>query len=129
MLGELGVFGVFGDKMRGDKDYLFMILLCLASGLQNALITNANGVVVRTTHLTGVTTDLGMGLVRLLFSGADRDPMAVKKDTLASLARFGVIAAFVLGSTVSAFLFFQIEYLGFLLPLFTSAVMMRYFFQ
>lgn len=129
VLGELGVFGVFGETMRRDKDYYFMVLLCLASGLQNALITNASGVVVRTTHLTGVTTDLGAGLVRLLFSDFRRDPHHVRKDQLASLARFGIIGAFVLGSTISALIFFRAEYLGFLLPVFTSLILMRYFFR
>lgn len=37
----------------------------LAMGLQNATITRISGSVVRTTHLTGVFTDLGIELVRL----------------------------------------------------------------
>lgn len=40
-------------------------MLCFAMGLQNALVTNISGAVVRTTHLTGVTTDFGIELVTL----------------------------------------------------------------
>ncbi len=40
-------------------------LLCFAMGLQNALVTNISGAVVRTTHLTGIVTDFGIEFVRL----------------------------------------------------------------
>jgi uncharacterized membrane protein YoaK (UPF0700 family) len=35
-------------------------------GLQNALVTRVSGAVVRTTHLTGVLTDIGIQLVRMV---------------------------------------------------------------
>ncbi len=35
-------------------------LLCAAMGMQNSLVTRLSGAVVRTTHLTGVVTDLGI---------------------------------------------------------------------
>ena len=41
-------------------------LLCAAMGLQNALVTRLSGAVVRTTHLTGVITDLGIECARWL---------------------------------------------------------------
>lgn len=39
-------------------------LLCAAMGLQNSLVTRLSGAVVRTTHLTGVVTDLAVETVR-----------------------------------------------------------------
>lgn len=39
-------------------------LLCAAMGLQNSLVTRLSGAVVRTTHLTGVVTDLGIETAR-----------------------------------------------------------------
>jgi uncharacterized membrane protein YoaK (UPF0700 family) len=39
-------------------------LLCAAMGVQNALVTRLSGAVVRTTHLTGVITDLGIESAR-----------------------------------------------------------------
>ncbi|MEI9941863.1 MAG: YoaK family protein [Pseudomonadota bacterium] len=39
-------------------------LLCAAMGLQNALVSRLSGAVVRTTHLTGVVTDLGIEAAR-----------------------------------------------------------------
>jgi uncharacterized membrane protein YoaK (UPF0700 family) len=41
--------------------------LCLVMGMQNALVTQAFGAVLRTTHLTGICTDLGIEVTRLLF--------------------------------------------------------------
>lgn len=38
--------------------------LCAAMGMQNALVTRLSGAVVRTTHLTGVVTDLGIESAR-----------------------------------------------------------------
>jgi uncharacterized membrane protein YoaK (UPF0700 family) len=46
-----------------------ILLACMAAvamGLQNATITKISGAVVRTTHLTGVTTDLGLEGVQYL---------------------------------------------------------------
>ncbi len=41
-----------------------IVLASAACGLQNALATNYSGAVVRTTHLTGIFTDLGLMLGR-----------------------------------------------------------------
>jgi uncharacterized membrane protein YoaK (UPF0700 family) len=35
-------------------------ILCFAMGMQNSLVTRISGAVIRTTHLTGVITDLGI---------------------------------------------------------------------
>ena len=39
-------------------------ILCAAMGMQNALVTRLSGAVVRTTHLTGVVTDIGIEMAR-----------------------------------------------------------------
>jgi uncharacterized membrane protein YoaK (UPF0700 family) len=39
-------------------------MLCFAMGMQNSLVTRLSGAVVRTTHLTGVMTDLGIEAAR-----------------------------------------------------------------
>jgi uncharacterized membrane protein YoaK (UPF0700 family) len=46
-------------------------IACLAMGLQNATITSISGGVVRTTHLTGVLTDLGIELSRIVAPRGD----------------------------------------------------------
>ena len=39
-------------------------MLCCAMGMQNSLVTRLSGAVVRTTHLTGVVTDIGIEAAR-----------------------------------------------------------------
>lgn len=51
---------------------LLAALPCLAMGLQNATITQIGGSVVRTTHVTGVVTDLGLESVQFVFWFHDR---------------------------------------------------------
>ncbi len=41
-------------------------LLGFSMGMQNALVTKLSGAVVRTTHMTGIVTDLGIETVRLV---------------------------------------------------------------
>jgi len=52
--------------------YIIIWLPAMAMGLQNATITQIAGAVVRTTHVTGVITDLGIESIQLLFWLRDR---------------------------------------------------------
>lgn len=114
LFGELGFFGKFGDPMVLEKDYSLLALLCLASGIQNAMITSASGSVVRTTHLTGVSTDLGIGIIRVL--ARPRTDLLRKQESLANLMRGGLILSFLIGSFLGAAIFYRFEYRGFALP-------------
>jgi uncharacterized membrane protein YoaK (UPF0700 family) len=113
IMGHLGTFGVFGDTHL-KSSYLFIALLCMASGLQNGAVSIASGHTVRITHMTGNTTDLGIGIVRAFFmrknTGAHAD------EVRAVRLRTGIISAFALGSAVGAVLFLQFHYDGFFLP-------------
>lgn len=111
--GALAQFGTFGDELTLRKSYLLLALLCLASGLQNAAITSSSGRSVRTTHLTGLTTDLGIGLSRALTFWAKKDRFS--KEMWANYLRAGSIAAFVAGSAIGAGVFLRFGYSGFVL--------------
>jgi hypothetical protein len=89
-------------------------MLCLICGTQNGLITLVSKSVVRTTHLTGITTDLGIGLVRVLNRG--RLFGAIGDEGKANLMRLGIILFFTLGSAVGVKVFMAYAYRGFLLP-------------
>lgn len=43
------------------------MVLSFSMGMQNALVTKISGAVVRTTHVTGLATDMGIEIVRLVF--------------------------------------------------------------
>ena len=109
--GYFHFFGNFGSDPRLKRDYLLLALLCGASGLQNAAISSSSGATVRTTHLTGLTTDLGTGLVR-----AFSNPKLYQSEIRATRLRLGTIAAFCSGSAVGAYFYLKLQYLGFLIP-------------
>lgn len=114
-LGVLSYFGIFGEPFNYRRDYVLLFMLTFVCGLQNAVISSASGAVVRTTHLTGVTTDLGIGLVRLW---TDRHHFTKKdnKELFATFFRIGIISSFVLGSIIGAFVFRNVAFFGFYLP-------------
>ncbi len=111
--GALPLFGNFGDELSLRRSYLLLALLCLASGLQNAAITSSSGRSVRTTHLTGLTTDLGIGLSRALTVRSEKDRFS--KEMWTNYLRAGSIAAFVVGSAIGAGVFLRFGYSGFIL--------------
>lgn len=47
--------------------YIIICLLLFAMGMQNSFVTQISNAVVRTTHLTGLFTDLGIDISQLLF--------------------------------------------------------------
>lgn len=111
--GNLGLFGDFGAPIV-RKDYFLLAALCLACGLQNATITSAFGAIVRTTHLTGITTDLSIGLIRVLTHSHKIQPRT--NEIRANWMRMGLIASFMLGSFLSAYVYLHAQYWGFLIP-------------
>ena len=58
---------VFGSQMITAAADLLAFLLLFAMGLQNSLVTSISSSAVRTTHLTGLFTDLGIELSQLFF--------------------------------------------------------------
>lgn len=66
ILGELLLIGgvaAWAQLHPGAREPLLTQALAFAMGMQNALVTRVSGAVVRTTHLTGVITDIGLELV------------------------------------------------------------------
>lgn len=80
----------------------------MACGLQNAMATTFSGAVVRTTHLSGMFTDLGIGLGHLL-RGL---PLQVRRLTLSGL----IISGFLGGGIAGAWLFMYFRYDALLAP-------------
>lgn len=69
------VFGLLGASL-GQQGTAFVVpltvlLLAFLMGLQNAVVTKISSSQVRTTHMTGVVTDLGIELGKLLYWNRD----------------------------------------------------------
>jgi len=64
------IFGVLGAHLELFVDVFVpstVLLLCFIMGLQNAIVTKISQAEIRTTHMTGVITDLGIELGRLVY--------------------------------------------------------------
>ena len=70
------------------------LLAAMACGLQNAMVTTYSGAAVRTTHLSGMFTDLGIGLGQLLRGM----PLPMRRLTLSGLIISGFLGGGVLGA-------------------------------
>jgi len=79
-----------------------------ACGLQNALATTYSGAVIRTTHVTGVFTDLGIMLGSLL-RGEDLDKRKAKLFIF-------IITGFISGGTIGALLYAKYQLTALLFP-------------
>lgn len=84
---------------------LLAFLLLFAMGLQNALVTVISNSIVRTTHLTGLFTDLGIELSQLFFFKQHKQ----RKQLKASIRlHISIIGSFFTGGIVSGILYSQI---------------------
>ncbi len=89
------------DYIRQNPNGVSCALL-FAMGLQNALVTVISNSVVRTTHLTGLFTDMGIEVAQLFFKGEGKQ----RRKLISSIElRITIIAAFFLGGVTAGFLF------------------------
>lgn len=82
---------------------LLILGLSLVMGLQNAATTRISNARVRTTHVSGMATDIGLGLAALLGAGTDR------AEALARLRLYWrTIVAFLIGGVLGVLLYLVI---------------------
>jgi uncharacterized membrane protein YoaK (UPF0700 family) len=113
-------------------------LICAAMGLQNSLVTRLSGAVVRTTHLTGVVTDLGIEAARWLRWGGSLlargfqpplDGKGVERPAVAKVTLLGIIAtAFSLGALSGAWAASWLRQQAFVIPFGGLAIAAAYAF-
>ena len=65
-----GLVGARSEHTGGWTITVLILLLCFMMGLQNAVITKLSSTVIRTTHVTGIITDMGIQLGRLVYWNA-----------------------------------------------------------
>ncbi|MEX5746677.1 YoaK family protein [Massilia sp. X63] len=112
------VFGAFGptlDRHRLVDVSLAVITLCFAMGLQNALITKISRAEIRTTHVTGLTTDLGIEIGKLLYWNRMRpdDKRVPVRANINKLRVHGIlIASFLAGGIAGALGFYYLGYIS-----------------
>ena len=111
ILAAVAVEGHRYDESILSKE-LFAGSLLFAMGLQNALVSMVSGSVVRTTHLTGTFTDLGIELAQILDH--------TRKDKAGLKSRIGlrlvIIFFFMTGALGGGYLFHFFHFHSFFVP-------------
>lgn len=81
-------------------------MLLFAMGLQNSYVTKISNAVVRTTHLTGLFTDLGIDLSQMLFPKIHPYQEKIKANIK---LRLYIIGSFLFGGLFGALLYLKFE--------------------
>ncbi len=81
-------------------------LLCFTMGLQNAMITKISNAEIRTTHVTGLTTDIGIECGRYIFSlFHGKQGVTLRPERLR--VHVSLLVSFIAGGLAGAYAFHQ----------------------
>jgi uncharacterized membrane protein YoaK (UPF0700 family) len=89
-------------------------------GLQNAIITKLSNVVIRTTHVTGMVTDIGIALGRIVSSWSRRAAVDLTPELATLRLLTSLIVLFFVGGVTGALGF---KHAGFFFTLPLSAIL------
>ncbi len=107
-------FGVLGNRLVRHEWFFVsatVVLLCFIMGLQNAIITKLSQAEIRTTHVTGMVTDAGIELGKMLYWNRRKgEPVGADRTKLFIL--MGLIGLFFLGGLVGAVSFKRVGFVS-----------------
>jgi uncharacterized membrane protein YoaK (UPF0700 family) len=112
--GSFGKLGAFGGSVETAHDFALLAVLSFAMGMQNAAVATSTGMAIRTTHMTGPTTDMAVAFGTLLSSDATEEERAKAKQSV--FLRGTKLVSFILGGVAMAFLAPRVTWLAFLVP-------------
>jgi uncharacterized membrane protein YoaK (UPF0700 family) len=109
-------FGILGHHLQSQRwpfVSLIILLLCFTMGLQNAIITKISKAEIRTTHVTGLVTDIGIEFGKMLFrngsSSYPEEPL-VRADMKKLWLLVSLVSLFFIGGLTGGLGF---KYIGF----------------
>jgi len=100
------IFGIFGAAISAFAGLfvpLTVLLLCYIMGLQNAVISKVSHSEIRTTHVTGLLTDLGIELGKVLYFNRSNLPQKVVANRRKLRIHGLLVASFFGGALAGAF--------------------------
>lgn len=118
--GLTGVFGVFGQELLNARHFTLLYVLSFTCGLQNGCFATLTKGQIRTTHLTGISTDIGTDFARYFFGKLSKVERQLVKR--ANLSRMMTFIAFAVGAITSVLATNDYEFMALTIPLLTSLV-------
>lgn len=111
----LVIFGIMGYKLQSVQRFFLpstVVLLSFMMGMHNSVVTTISSAEVRTTHMTGIVTDLGIELGRALYIDVTKNRRVERvKANWDKLKLHGLIlASFFLGGLCGAIGFKKIGF-------------------
>ena len=110
------VFGLFGAAIDARSVALVpytVVLLCFIMGLQNALITKQSNGEIRTTHVTGLVTDIGIELGLLFYINRHFPEAArVRANRQKLRMHLKLLLSFIAGAVCGAWGFKSVGYIA-----------------
>lgn len=107
------LIAIMGKWLYTDMPNLIAIGLLFAMGIQNAMVTKISNAVVRTTHLTGLFTDLGIEISQLLFYKNELQ----RQQLLSNIQlRTTIIFFFFIGGILAGILYNQMMFSSLFIP-------------
>ncbi len=94
--------GTWSNFMELSLPDLVVCFLLFAMGLQNSLVTKISNAIVRTTHLTGLFTDLGIEISQLFFPKSYPNKTGIKATIK---LRLYIIISFFIGGLFGGYLY------------------------
>lgn len=111
------VFGVVGARLEHISGLVVpatVMLLCFIMGLQNAVISKVSRATIRTTHVTGIVTDLGIELGKAVYWNGRAQP--AESRVMADNGRLkvlgGLLGSFFAGAVLGAVAFGSMGYVA-----------------
>ena len=114
----LAVIAVFGNYLITESPDTIAYSLLFAMGMQNSLVTSISKSIVRTTHLTGLFTDMGIEFSQLFFY---KDQFHKRRLIKSIKLRLTIIMMFFIGGVCGGILF---EHFGIRSLILGSAVLL-----
>ncbi|HVZ30013.1 MAG TPA: YoaK family protein [Asticcacaulis sp.] len=116
LMAEAGLLLLFGGLAAAGAMHVpaglhaMISLLCFIMGLQNGLITKISHAEIRTTHMTGIITDLGIEIGRLIFGAATHSDVRYNPRKVRRLA--ALLVSFLSGGVMGATIFSLAGFVG-----------------
>jgi len=102
----LFIIGLLSNFIEIKFPDIIVCLLLFAMGLQNSFVTKISNAVVRTTHLTGLFTDLGIEISQLFFPTTHPNTKKIKATIK---LRIYIILSFFSGGLIGGYFYSKIQ--------------------
>ena len=126
-MGYNNLFGEFGGPHSFQQDYILLMALTFFCGMQNACFATLTKGQIRTTHLTGISTDFGTDLALTLNGKLNKEErsLAIKKNIMRAVT----FLCFSIGAIISVIIDSTLKYGSFIFPMITSLFVAYIFYK